>query len=84
MIWIMMTILKWEQLRLAGENPAKTMGEAKSYQAYLADPTEMHARIMQLREEFEMSPNKTITPQFSKKIIDFVNKHIDYNWLNEK
>ena len=66
--------LKWEQLRLDGKNPAKTMGEAKSYQAYLANPTEMHARIMQLRKEFVMSPDKTITPQFSKKIIDFVNK----------
>jgi hypothetical protein len=34
------------------------MGKAREYQAYIADPTEMHARTMQLRKFFGIKPNE--------------------------
>jgi uncharacterized membrane protein (UPF0127 family) len=43
--------LQWEEYRNFNIDPIKKMGKERAYQAYLADPTEQHARIMQLRHE---------------------------------
>jgi hypothetical protein len=39
----------------------KIMGKENAYKAYLADPTEVHARIGELRQKYDLSPSQTIT-----------------------
>lgn len=51
---------EWEHLRSQGKDPAKIMGKEKAHQAYLANPTEMHARIMEIRRFANLKPDKPI------------------------
>ena len=66
--------MEWENLRNSGINPAEKMGSNRAYQAYLADPTEMHARISELRNEFKIIPSQEVTSDLAKKIITKINE----------
>jgi len=77
--------LEWENLRSLGKNPDKVMGKQRAYQAYLANPTEQHARIMELRRDLGIKPTHTITPDFSKTIIELIDEGatpVDRQFLN--
>lgn len=53
-------VLEWQNLRNEGktqEGINKIMGKERAYQAYIADPTEMHARTMELRKHFGITPD---------------------------
>jgi hypothetical protein len=55
---------QWESLRQSGKTSKeidKIMGKENAYKAYLADPTEVHARIGELRQKYDLSPSQTIT-----------------------
>jgi hypothetical protein len=52
--------LEWERLRSEGKNPKEIMGENRAFQAYIADPTEMHARTMELRKHLGIKPGEKI------------------------
>jgi hypothetical protein len=39
---------------------------------YLADPTEVHARLMQIRKHFNLSPDDVITPEQASDMLDEV------------
>jgi hypothetical protein len=52
---------EWERLRNEGKSLKeieKIMGKDRAFQAYIADPTEMHARTMELRKHFGIKPNE--------------------------
>jgi len=54
---------EWERLRNEGKSLKeikKIMGENKAFQAYIADPTEMHARTMELRKHLGIKPGEKI------------------------
>lgn len=53
---------KWSNLRNKGIDPIQEMGQKEARLGYLADPTEVHARIMELRNHFGM------TPEYSKNL----------------
>lgn len=59
--------LTWNQNRRKAD---EILGKERSYQAYLADPTEVHARIMELRKHFNLTPDIKITEDMAKKMID--------------
>lgn len=40
---------------------------------YYADPTEMHARIMELRYDLGLTPESIITPEYAQKVIHYIN-----------
>ena len=63
---------EWEKLRKEGKDPGKVMGQNKAYQAYLADPTEMHARIMELRKNLNLSPEIVIDDNYADQIIQYL------------
>ena len=48
----------------------KSFGKKTAYQAYLADPTEQHARIMELRKYFNLNPDQMITPEDAQSMIN--------------
>lgn len=52
--------LQWESLNSKGIDPATVMGKNKAYEGYIADPTEMHARIMEVRKHFGLTPDDVI------------------------
>jgi hypothetical protein len=62
--------LKWESLRNQGQSPSSVMGNVDAYEGYMANPTEMHARIMQLRKHFDLTPDMEITPDMAKGMMD--------------
>ena len=52
---------EWEKLRNEGKSLKeieKIMGKDRAFQAYIADPTEMHARTMELRKHFGIKPDE--------------------------
>jgi hypothetical protein len=52
---------EWERLRNEGKSLKeieKIMGKDRAFQAYIADPTEMHARTMELRKHFGIKPDE--------------------------
>ena len=59
----------WELWRKGPEAFERKFGKKAAYDAYLADPTEQHARIMELRKYFNLSPEQTITPEAAQKMI---------------
>lgn len=65
---------QWKSLREQGKNPVKEMGREKAYQAYLANPTEMHARLMELRKHLGHAPDTKVTPEYAKQVIDYLEK----------
>jgi hypothetical protein len=69
--------LTWNKLRKEGKAPEETMGGLNAYRGYMANPTEMHARIMEMRHHFGLKPEDIITPDKAKNIIDRLNKMPD-------
>ena len=63
----------WEIWRNNPEKFEKDFGKKAAYQAYLADPTEQHARIMELRKYFNLTPEQTITPEDAQNMINKLN-----------
>lgn len=63
---------KWEDIKSQGKDPSKEMGKTESFKAYLSDPTEVHARIMELRKYLNLTPQQSIniTKSDAKQIID--------------
>ena len=64
--------LKWEELTKEGKDPLKFMSMEDAYSGYLADPTEVHARIMELRKAHEIKPGDVITPERSNDILEHI------------
>jgi hypothetical protein len=78
-------LLEWEQHNKFGVDPVEKMGKERAYQAYLADPTEMHARIMELRYDFNIPPGYKMDVDHATKILNFIEKggtKIDPKFLN--
>jgi len=65
---------EWNKLRYKGINPADRLGAEKAYIGYLADPTEIDARIMQLRKQFNLTPEGSVkmTSEEAQKIMNTV------------
>ena len=59
----------WELWRRDPEAFEQNFGKKAAYKTYLADPTEQHARIMELRKYFDLTPDQTITPENAEEII---------------
>jgi len=64
--------LKWEELTKEGKDPFKFMSMEDAYSGYLADPTEVHARIMELRKAHEIKPGEIITSERANDILQQV------------
>lgn len=52
---------QWYNSISQGKNPVDVMGKDNAYLGYLADPTEIHARIGELRKKYEITPSQMIT-----------------------
>ena len=61
----------WETLRKQGKNPAAILGKKKANEGYLSDPTEIHARIMELRKDFGLTPKTSteVTPGQAEEML---------------
>lgn len=66
--------LEWESYHLRGLNPEEIMGSQKARLGYLANPTEQHARIMELRYLFKFTPDYKVTLTDAEKILDMITK----------
>ena len=53
-------LFEWENLRKRGIDPETVMGKERDYNAYISNPTEMHARIMEIRKHFGLTPDDVI------------------------
>jgi hypothetical protein len=76
--------IQWKNLRNQGINPETEMGKQRAYMAYLGNPTEQHARIMELRKGLGLKPDDVVTPEYAKQIMDWVDSGgstIDPNFL---
>jgi hypothetical protein len=71
---------EWENLRNKGEDPKKVMGDMRASQAYFANPTEMHARTMELRKYFGIKPDKIIDVNTAEKMINKLNNLPYHNY----
>jgi hypothetical protein len=58
--------LKWKQL---GVNAEKEMGEKEAFKGYIAHPTEMHARTMELRKAFDLTPDDIVDEEMAKDMM---------------
>jgi len=70
---IKQNFLVWENLRNMGKTDSeigKILGNSQADQSYYANPTEMHARIMELRKYFNLRPGQEIDAQRSQKMIN--------------
>jgi hypothetical protein len=63
---------EWEEHRLYGRDPVKEMGKERAYRGYLANPTEVHARIMELRKGLSLSPRNVVSPEYAKLVIEWI------------
>jgi len=78
---------QWEDLISKGIKPETVMGRKNVYKAYMSDPTEVHARIMELRKHFNLTPKSTkeITTEEAEKILKAIKKSktpIDRNFAD--
>jgi hypothetical protein len=80
---------QYKSLTNSGINPFEIMGRENATLGYLADPTEVHARIMQLRQLMKMTPEQSVmvTPEKAADIITKVQnpkntKFIDPRFLD--
>jgi hypothetical protein len=48
----------------------KKLGRQRAYEAYLADPTEQHARLMELRKYLGHTPDFQSTPEYAQSVIE--------------
>jgi hypothetical protein len=62
---------EWQNLRKQGISPSQVMGKQNADLGYLANPTEVHARIMELRQLMKMTPEQSVmvTPEKAQDII---------------
>ena len=67
-------VITWTQLRNKGIDPATKMGADLADWGYVANPTEVHARIMQLREHFKLTPAMEVTPEMAQNILTEIKK----------
>jgi len=77
--------MEWERYRNSGIDPVKKMGKERAYQAYLANPTEQHARIMELRHQLGIKPNNIVSEDNAKQIINLIENGrttVDPKFLN--
>ena len=77
--------IQWKNLRNQGIDPETVMGKQRAYMAYLGNPTEQHARIMELRKGLGLKPNEVVTPDYAKEIgywIDSGGSGIDPRFLD--
>jgi hypothetical protein len=44
----------------------------KNYLGYLADPTEVHARIMETRHHFGLTPTDKVTPEMAESMLEVI------------
>jgi hypothetical protein len=77
---------KWKQLYDQGLDANKLIGRENAISGYLANPTEVHARIMQLRKALNMTPeqSKNVTPGQAKNIINIIDKAPDQTFVDPK
>ena len=78
---------QWQDLRSQGIEPGTVMGNKKAYEGYMLNPTEVHARIMELRKHFNLTPKSTqeITTEEAEKILKAIKKSktpIDSNFAD--
>lgn len=60
-----------EYWRRHGDDKTRAdLGKERRYQAYLADPTEQHARIMELRKYLGHTPDFVSTPEYAQKVMN--------------
>jgi hypothetical protein len=59
-------------LRAIGKDPEKIIGEVDTYRAYLGDPTEVHARIMQLRHHLGLKPSDVSDPEYATDVMRYI------------
>jgi hypothetical protein len=54
----------------------KTMGKENAYKGYFADPAETHAKIMEIRKAFNMTPeqSRNLTPGQAKNIMNILDR----------
>jgi len=52
------------------EAAKKQFGRKRAYEAYLADPTEQHARLMELRKYLGHTPDFQSTPEYAQSVIE--------------
>jgi hypothetical protein len=67
-------LLEYENWTSIGVNPIEKMGKERAYMAYLADPTEQHARIMELRHGLDLSPDFVMDEGTASRVIDWIDK----------
>ena len=65
---------KWTNLRNQGIDPANKMGKTEAYLGHLANPTEVHARIMELRRALGLTPKDFISEKKAESIIKNLNE----------
>lgn len=65
----------WQSLRDKNINPTDEMTGADAYMGYLANPTEVHARVMQMRHALGLQPDDYVSPQFAKEIMETLKKN---------
>ena len=59
----------WENERKGGISSNKSMlSEDERYRAYISNPTEVHARIMELRKQYNIKPDTEITDELINRI----------------
>jgi hypothetical protein len=68
---------QWKGLRAEGKTSkeiAEIMGKEKAHMGYLLNPTEMHARIMQLRHEMKAVPGKKLSEAGAAKLYKMIDE----------
>jgi hypothetical protein len=76
----------WQSLRDQGINPSTVMGTENANLGYLADPTEVHARVMELRQLLGMTPEQSVmvTPEKAADIIRIIQKPENAKFIDPK
>lgn len=77
---------QWKNLRKQGISPSQVMGEQNANLGYLADPTEVHARIMELRQLMKMTPEQSVmvTPEKAQNIIRSIENPKNAKFIDPK
>jgi len=63
----------------------RTDGKKLADIIYYTDPTEIHARVMQARHHFDLTPDQTVTPEMAGNMMKDIKKgktKIDSDWAN--
>ena len=52
---------QWDDLRMQGVDPSSVMGKKNAFIGYMSNPTEVHARIGELRQKYKLTPSMYVT-----------------------